>query len=152
MAQHDCAGTLTSLHSGCAVSPHSAGDDCAALGDFKIDEDRTTASLDASVPLYDRLSNSDPAPQVSTLDINTDWTGVGKLRSEMIHYQLGKMPVGDSEAIVINLDHESCRDASLTGAISEDGGATNYLDGATTESHLCEQIPGSLFLYVFPFK
>ena len=138
----DCSGNVVSFHgNGVELAPST----------FQIDADRTAASLHLSRPLYDLLSSNDPPPQVSTLDINLQLTGVGKLLPpEMIRYQLGKTDEGDG--IIVNLNHVGCRNATLAGTVSEDGGATNYLTGATVHTQLCKQLPGSLFVFVFPQK
>jgi hypothetical protein len=150
VATYDCGGTLTSLHDGCADLPNAPDDGCSALTALQINEDRTAGSAEVTgMPLYDVTNGFDNAPQVSTFDADVAWAGFGKLQTQMFHYSLGtKNPYN---AVIINIDHERCRNAGLSGTISEDGGA-NYLDGATTTGQLCEQIPGSTFLFVFPFK
>lgn len=118
--------------------------------EFQMDQDRTLASLHATIPTYDFLnwdpeSGADP-PQLPSIDVDLDWTGIGRLKPPaMIRYGVGH----DDNLTIVNLDHETCRAATVSGSVVDEGDGTDYAQDPLVDNRLCQQVAGSMFLFVF---
>jgi len=131
-----------SLFDTCAGQPlvdHFGFTDLAPAA-FTIDGKLTSASLTVTVPMQDGLSDRFPA--TDPLSIDLAWTGTGRQYNDQIRYA-----GGHSEGVtVVNHDHETCRDAALSGTVTD--ASTDWAQGTAADARLCQQIGGSLFLFI----
>jgi hypothetical protein len=122
------------------VLDHFGDSQALTPNELSIASDLSGASLSATVPMYDALAPSFPATDALTVDLS--WTASSGPYRENILYGNGHR-----EGItLVNHDHERCRDATASGTASD--GSADYAAGATAEAQICEQIAGSLFLFI----
>jgi hypothetical protein len=127
-----CAGQV--------VLDHFGDSEALTQNELSIASDLSSASLSVTVPMYDALDPNLPATDPLTLDLS--WTASSGPYTENILYGNGHR-----EGItLVNHDHENCRDATVSGTASD--GSADYAAGTTAEAQICEQIAGSLFLFI----
>lgn len=119
---------------------HFGDSEALTPNELSIASDLSSASLSVTIPMYDGLDPNLPATDPLTVDLS--WTASGGPHKENILYGNGH---GDGITLV-NHDHENCRDATVSGTASD--ASADYVTGTTAESQLCEQIAGSLFLFI----
>jgi hypothetical protein len=122
------------------VLDHFGDSQTLTSSDLSVAGDLGSASLTATIPMRDGLDPTFPATDPLTVDLS--WTASSAPYNENIVYDNGH-----GEGItLINHNHETCRDATVTGTAGD--GVSDYAAGATAESQICEQIAGSLFLFI----
>jgi hypothetical protein len=115
---------------------HVGFSDALTPAQLSIASDLSSASLSATIPANDVLDDSFPATDPIAVDLS--WTASGRQYSDNVLYENGHA----DGITLINHDHETCRDASVSGTVD---GAGDY---AVVDSRVCRQIGGSLFLYI----
>jgi hypothetical protein len=111
-----------------------------ATDDFRIDSQLKSAWLGVVVPMHDGLVDGSPATDPLTLDLA--WTGVGRLYRDQIRYANGHA----DGVTVVNHDHETCRDATVSGTVTN--ATTDWAQGTASDARLCQQVGGSMFLFI----
>jgi hypothetical protein len=106
--------------------------DTLTAAQLSIASDLTSASLTATIPMNDALDET--FPPADPLSVDLAWTGAGDLHPSNILYENGHR----DGITVINHDHETCRDATVSGTPS----------ATVADAQLCRQIAGSLFLFI----
>jgi hypothetical protein len=119
---------------------HVGFTDTLTRAELAIASDLTSASLVATIPMNDALDEA--FPPTDPLAVDLSWTGIGRQDRTNVLYENGH----HDGLTVINHDHETCRDATVSGTVSD--GSTDYAAGAVVDSRLCRQIGGSLFLFI----
>jgi hypothetical protein len=122
------------------VLDHFGDSEGLASNQLSIASDLSSASLSVTVPMYDGLDPNLPATDPLTLDLS--WTASSAQYKENILYGNGHR----EGVTLVNHDHENCRDAGVSGTASD--GSADYAAGTTAEAQICEQIAGSLFLFI----
>lgn len=115
---------------------HVGMSDSLTPSELSIAGDLTSASFAATIPMNDALDEAFPATDPVTVDLR--WTGSGRQHRENVLYENGHT----DGVTVINHNHQTCRDASVSGTI--DG----TFDYTGVDALLCRQIAGSLFLFI----
>jgi hypothetical protein len=122
------------------VFDHFGDSQALTSNELSIASDLSSASLSVTIPMYDALDQSFPATDPLTVDLS--WIGSSGPYKENILYGNGHR----QGITLVNHDHESCRDATVSGTASD--GSADYAAGATAEAQICEQLAGSLFLFI----
>jgi hypothetical protein len=122
------------------VLDHFGDSETLTSNELSVASDLSSASLTATIPMYDGLDPSFPATDPLTLDLS--WIASTGPYNENIVYANGHR----DGITLVNHDHETCRDATVSGTAGD--GVNDYAAGATAESQICRQIAGSLFLFI----